>query len=103
MGKVLRQPEAPDAARAPYSEPLLNERETTHGDFGQQTETVQAIKEVMHGAPNWQSRKTSAAMRESLELIATKVGRILHGDPNHKDSWDDIAGYAKLVAERLKS
>ena len=117
MGKVLRNP-APNAAAAavptgeagmakgtdgapskPYSDPLLNERETTHGDFGRQTETVQGIKELMRSAPNW--KKLSPAKRESLELIATKIGRILHGDYMFKDSWDDIAGYAKLVAERL--
>jgi hypothetical protein len=39
---------------------------------------------------------------EALEMIAHKIGRILSGDPNHQDHWDDIAGYAKLVSERLQ-
>jgi len=34
-------------------------------------------------------------------MIAHKIGRILNGDPNYADSWIDIAGYAKLVADRL--
>lgn len=38
---------------------------------------------------------------EALEMIAHKIGRILNGDPNYDDSWVDIAGYAKLVADRL--
>ena len=29
-----------------------------------------------------------------------EIARILEGDPSHKDHWDDIAGYAKLIAER---
>ncbi len=40
--------------------------------------------------------------REALEMIAHKIGRILNGDPNYEDSWRDIAGYAQLVADRLK-
>jgi hypothetical protein len=35
-------------------------------------------------------------------MIAHKIGRILNGDPDYIDSWDDIAGYAKLVADRLR-
>lgn len=35
-------------------------------------------------------------------MIAHKIGRILNGDPNYADSWIDIAGYAKLVADRLE-
>ena len=45
--------------------------------------------------------KLRSAQRESLEVIATKIGRILGGDPTHKDHWDDIAGYAELVAREL--
>jgi hypothetical protein len=40
--------------------------------------------------------------REALEMIANKISRILNGNPDFVDSWEDIAGYAILVAERLK-
>ena len=40
--------------------------------------------------------------QESLDMIAHKIGRIINGDPNYADSWVDIAGYAKLVADRLQ-
>ena len=39
---------------------------------------------------------------EALDMIATKIARILNGNPDHVDSWIDIAGYATLVADRLK-
>lgn len=39
--------------------------------------------------------------RESLEMVMHKIARIINGDPNYADSWHDIAGYAKLVADRL--
>jgi hypothetical protein len=43
-----------------------------------------------------------ADMQESLDMIVTKMARILIGDPYHHDSWIDIAGYAMLVANRLQ-
>jgi hypothetical protein len=36
-------------------------------------------------------------------MTATKVARILCGDPLYVDSWRDIEGYARLVADRLES
>ena len=41
-------------------------------------------------------------MRESLEMVAHKVARILNGNPTNVDSWHDIAGYAALVEKRLR-
>jgi hypothetical protein len=35
-------------------------------------------------------------------MVVHKIGRILNGDPHYADSWVDIAGYAKLVADRLE-
>ena len=32
-------------------------------------------------------------------MIALKLSRILSGQSNFKDHWDDIAGYAKLASE----
>jgi hypothetical protein len=37
----------------------------------------------------------------ALQMIVQKLARIANGDPDHLDSWLDIAGYATLVAERL--
>ena len=39
--------------------------------------------------------------KEALFMIAHKIGRIINGDPDYADSWIDIAGYAKLVGDRL--
>lgn len=75
---------------------ILNERQKTHGNFKDQAATAQALKIIMRSTPNWQ--KLTPEQKESLELITTKLSRIGHGDPNHKDSWDDIAGYARLIS-----
>jgi len=78
----------------------LAERETQYGNFLIKAGKIQRLKEEMRHAPGWERMPDD--MRESLEMIATKIGRILYGDPNHFDSWHDIAGYAKLIADRIE-
>jgi hypothetical protein len=40
-------------------------------------------------------------MQEALELIASKFGRLLSGDPFYPDSWHDVGGYTTLVEQRI--
>lgn len=77
----------------------LKERGSRYGAFIDHARTTQAIKVAMSGGKNWNNLDPD--MRECLEMVAHKVGRILEGDPNYADSWHDIAGYAKLVDDRL--
>ena len=76
---------------------LLNERAKTHGSFTDHAEITQDMKAVMEGRQSFD--KLSPRHRESLHMIVHKIGRILAGNPNFKDHWDDIAGYAKLGSE----
>jgi hypothetical protein len=78
-------------------DPLLVEREKTHGSFIEHATITQALKDQMHHGANWS--KLSCRHKESLEMIQHKIGRILGGNPEYKDHWDDIAGYAKLASE----
>lgn len=71
---------------------VLDERQRQYGDFASRCAITQALKRAMTDTPNWS--RLSDAQREALEQIATKIGRLLNGDPNHRDSWQDIAGYA---------
>lgn len=41
-------------------------------------------------------------MAESLQMINHKIARIINGNENHIDSWQDIAGYAQLVVNILE-
>jgi hypothetical protein len=78
---------------------LLVERGKTHGDFADHAAVTQSIKSLLAG---WHTyRNLSDIQKESLEMIAHKIGRILAGNPNHHDHWFDISGYAMLVADRL--
>lgn len=77
----------------------LRERHETYGDFATQATIAQKLKEVMHETQNWSSM--TFAQRESLDMIATKISRILNGDSDHIDSWHDTVGYAKLAENQL--
>ncbi|GLI99153.1 hypothetical protein [Sphingobium sp. BS19] len=77
----------------------LIERGNRYGSFDEHARITQAIKRAYQDSPNWQTLPDD--MKEALEMNAHKVGRILNGDPLYHDSWHDIVGYTKLVADRL--
>ena len=77
---------------------LLAERGSTHGDYPTQAAVTQAIKAAMRTGPNW--NRLSDAQRDALEMLAVKQGRILCGDPDFQDHWDDLEGYARLGGGR---
>jgi hypothetical protein len=80
-------------------EAILAERGKTHGDFTDNARVMQALKRIVHAEVGWD--RLSDVQREALHMILHKVGRIISGNPNVKDHWDDIAGYAKLTSERI--
>ena len=77
----------------------LNERQATHGDFEDVARAAQMLKTVIQNQPGW--KNLNAMQRESLDMIACKMARILAGNPNFKDHYVDIQGYAKLIEDRL--
>jgi Domain of unknown function (DUF6378) len=78
---------------------LLAERGKTHGDFTDHALITQTLKNACNSRRGWNN--LTPEQREAIDMILHKIGRILAGDPSHKDHWDDIAGYARLVSERL--
>jgi len=78
---------------------ILEERGKRYGPFEGHAYITQELKLKMAANPGW--LKLNPSMKESLEMIAHKIGRILNGDPFYDDSWKDIAGYAELVAKQL--
>ena len=79
----------------------LAERGSRYGDFTDHARICQNIKRAMYTEDGW-SRLTDV-QKQSLEVIADKMGRILSGDPEYGDNWHDIQGYAKLAEDRLKA
>lgn len=82
----------------------LQERGSRYGDFTENAVISQQLKQLIMYENNGKFRegyrRCSFVQREALEMIAQKIARILNGDPNYKDNWHDIQGYARLAEER---
>jgi hypothetical protein len=78
---------------------ILDEREKTHGSYFSVSTMAQSLKDAMRRGKNWE--ELDDPQRESLEMIASKIGRILSGNPHESDHWRDIAGYAMLIERWL--
>lgn len=79
---------------------ILKERGNKYGDFTDHARITQDLKNRMRATPGW--ARLSPNQKEALEMVVHKIGRILNGDPNLEDSWADIAGYARLAADRCR-
>lgn len=69
----------------------LEKRGSEYGDMREMAFTAQTLKQMLthDGMSNVQ--------KECLDVICTKLARIANGNPDNRDSWLDIAGYAQLV------
>jgi hypothetical protein len=77
-----------------------DDRTKAYGSFDVMALTIQRIKGVYRDSPNYDSMP--AYQKESLDLMATKIGRLLCGDPYDQDTWYDIVGYAKLAHDEVE-
>lgn len=81
---------------------VLTERGSRYGKFTGHAQVTQDLKDVLQGHLVSRDKALAPDQREALDMICHKIGRIINGDPDYADSWIDIAGYAKLVADRLE-
>ncbi len=103
-GKPKPEPEVEAKAEPEVSGvgKVLDARAEQYGSFMQSSDTTVRIKGIMHNAVARNAVHLYPDQLQALDMIATKISRIVHGNPNHLDSWIDIAGYATLVADRLQ-
>lgn len=78
----------------------LAQRQTTHGEFTDNAEIMQELKDGIRAREGW--HRLTPVQREALDMILHKIGRIVTGNPNEPDHWLDIAGYATLAKDRVR-
>ena len=78
---------------------ILEEREKNYGSFEKFANIMSDFQSTMaaNRAQSWKPYQ-----RESMHMIFHKITRIINGDPEYIDSWQDIAGYAQLVVDILE-
>ena len=96
-----RSGEAPPVTSVDIDVTLAN-RGAHYGVFGGQSFVAYTLKNTLRIHANKHNKAFSFDQAEALDMICTKLGRIVNGDPDYVDNWVDIAGYAKLVADRLQ-
>lgn len=79
---------------------LLKERGKRYGEFTEHARITQRLKDAMVDSPNWAQLPDD--MKEALEMVAHKVGRLLNGDHTYVDNVIDIIGYMQLVLGRME-
>jgi hypothetical protein len=78
---------------------ILNDREKSYGNYAENCQLTQDLKDCIRGHPRWVTM--SADKKQSCEMIVYKMARIISGNHAHKDSWDDIAGFALLISNDI--
>lgn len=79
-------------------EQTLAQRQSQYGCFEDVAFVTQGMIELMRKC-NYD--KMPASHQMALSMICSKMARIVNGDFNHKDSWHDIGGYAKLIEDEI--
>lgn len=83
-------------------ETMLSEREKTHGNFRDHARCTQRLKAVLRDELEIVGKTLTMEQQEALDMIFHKIGRMVAGDANFIDHWDDMAGYSTLVAKILR-
>ena len=81
---------------------VLDERGKRYGKFVGHADISITFKRMQRGFSIDRGQVLASDQQEALDMIFHKIARIINGDPDYADSWIDIAGYAKLVADRLQ-
>ena len=80
-------------------EDTIKERTESYGDFTDNATVAQLLKDAIQMETNYPNMPPY--MRESLDIICSKISRMVTGDWKHADNWLDIQGFAKLSLDRL--
>jgi hypothetical protein len=79
----------------------LHDKQTINGVFPETAGLAQAFKMLMRRGKNWEPLHPES--KEALELIASHLARILHGDALEPKHWNDIASLARLRGKELET
>ena len=85
-----------------HTHQLLTERGKRYGTFVRHAVITQDLKRTIKHHLVISKKTLPPDQQEALDMICHKIGRIINGDHLYEDSWADIAGYAELVAKRLR-
>jgi hypothetical protein len=74
-------------------------RTTTHGQITEVSTLAQKLKDLLRSGQSWE--RMSPLHREMLEIAATKLARIVCGDPTTRDHWREAAWCLITASEHV--
>lgn len=90
----------PSPTPVPEIPKILAERGSRYGVYRDVAGLAEKIKAAIREGRNYDALEPYHM--HSLDMFASKISRIVNGDPNYEDSWVDIAGYAELVLSEIR-
>jgi hypothetical protein len=82
---------------------IIDDREATHGAFSDTAQVSQRLKSALRFAGDSDGyNNLSDIQKEALDMICSKISRIINGNANEVDHWVDVAGYSMLVAKAIE-
>ena len=84
----------------PTIKETLSQRQDQYGSFEDVAMITEQMVDIMRKG---YYENLAYNQKMALYMICSKMARIVNGNPNHKDSWHDIAGYATLIDNELVS
>ena len=79
---------------------ILEERGEVYGEYAEVAFTSQALKAAMHHGQAWWIMPDE--VKESLDMVANKISRMVNGSWAHEDNILDIMGYMQLALDRVR-
>lgn len=73
---------------------ILEERGAKYGNWTDECNMIHDVMATFGGGGGYASMNNG--QKEAFRRIVGKLARLANGDPNHDDSWIDVAGYAQL-------
>ena len=85
-----------------FTTAMLQERKKTHGRYDENASCaiglIVTLEDHLVAQEEDHQKRLTAVQLHALHMICHKIARIVTGDPNFQDHWDDIGGYAELAA-----
>lgn len=92
----------PEPAKVDSITAVLTQRGSRYGSFTGHAKVTQDFKRLLKKHLDDRNKVLADDQQEALDMVFHKIGRIVNGDADYDDSWVDVAGYSKLVADRLQ-
>lgn len=80
----------------------LIERGATYGRFEDHAKAAMALKNTIRRELHSRNKVLADDQMHALDVICDKIARVINGNADYTDNWHDIAGYARLIEERLE-